>query len=42
MSAGLGVWGKEEYVRRFFKVVDWKKASEAFSKFYGNQRAPVP
>ena len=31
MSAGLGVWGKEEYVRRFFSVLDWRKVSEAYA-----------
>ncbi|KAI5124766.1 hypothetical protein M0805_005400 [Coniferiporia weirii] len=33
VSAGLGVWGKEEYVRRFFSVVNWKKVGETFTKF---------
>ena len=33
LSAGLGVWGKEEYVRRFFTVVNWKRVSEKFRKF---------
>ena len=34
INAELGIWGKEEYVRRFFGVVNWKKASETFSKFH--------
>ncbi|KAL5527537.1 hypothetical protein ACEPAG_6338 [Sanghuangporus baumii] len=38
LSAGLGVWGKEEYVRRFFDVVDWKRAGEIYSKFVTDDR----
>lgn len=30
MSAGYGVWGKEEYVKRFWSVVDWAKISRAY------------
>jgi superoxide dismutase len=30
MGAGLGVWGKEEYLRRFWSVVDWRKVSEVY------------
>ena len=30
MSAGLGVWGKEEYLRRFWSVVDWRKVSDMY------------
>jgi Fe-Mn family superoxide dismutase len=30
MSAGLGVWGKEEYLRRFWGVVDWRKVSDVY------------
>ncbi|OCB87462.1 hypothetical protein A7U60_g5367 [Sanghuangporus baumii] len=37
LSAGLGVWGKEEYVRRFFDVVDWKRVGEIYSKFASNE-----
>ena len=33
ISAGLGVWGKEEYARRFFTVVNWKRVGETFRKF---------
>ena len=32
MSAGLGVWGKEEYLRRFWSVVDWEKVSASFDR----------
>ena len=27
-----GVWGREEYVKEFWNVVDWNKVEEAFSK----------
>jgi len=30
MSAGLGVWGKEEYLRRFWSVVDWGNVSDVY------------
>ncbi|KAJ3527277.1 hypothetical protein NMY22_g9851 [Coprinellus aureogranulatus] len=30
MSAGYGVWGKEDWLKEFWSVVDWKKASEAY------------
>jgi len=32
LSAGYGVWGKEEYVKRFWSVVDWEAASRTFAK----------
>lgn len=31
MSAGYGVWGKEPWLKEFWSVVDWKKASEAYN-----------
>jgi len=33
MGAGYGIWGKEEYLKRFWTVLDWKKVSEAYAKF---------
>ncbi|KAF9071030.1 Manganese/iron superoxide dismutase [Rhodocollybia butyracea] len=30
MSAGFGVWGKEAWIKKFWSVVDWKKATEAY------------
>ncbi|TCD70461.1 hypothetical protein EIP91_003222 [Steccherinum ochraceum] len=33
MSAGYGVWGKEEYLRRAWSVVNWNAISEAYEKF---------
>ena len=28
----FGVWGREEYIKNFWKVVDWSKVEEAFDK----------
>lgn len=33
VGAGYGVWGKEEYVRRFFGVLDWEKVARAYMKW---------
>ncbi|KAG6919298.1 hypothetical protein DXG01_007430 [Tephrocybe rancida] len=30
MAAGYGVWGKEEWLKQFWAVVDWKKVSVSF------------
>ena len=30
---GYGIWGKEEYLKRFWNVLDWKKVSDAFELF---------
>ncbi|CAL1702066.1 unnamed protein product [Somion occarium] len=35
---GYGVWGKEEYVKRFWSVVDWVAVSDAFVKFTRRSR----
>lgn len=32
MSAGFGVWGKEEYLQQFWTVLDWRKVSDAYSR----------
>ena len=37
MSAGYGVWGKEEYVRRMWSAVDWKAVSGAYAAFHTSQ-----
>ncbi|PVF95873.1 hypothetical protein CPB86DRAFT_763182 [Serendipita vermifera] len=28
MAGGYGIWGKEEYLKRFWSVVNWKKVSD--------------
>ena len=33
LTGGYGVWGKEEYLKRFWTVLDWKKVSDAFNLF---------
>ncbi len=38
LSAGYGVWGKEEYMKRFWSVVDWKQVSAHFKKFAPSTR----
>ncbi|TFK56039.1 hypothetical protein OE88DRAFT_1652618 [Heliocybe sulcata] len=30
MSSGYGVWGKEEYMKRFWTVLNWKKVSQRY------------
>jgi len=30
MSAGFGVWGKEDWLKEFWTVLDWGKVSMAF------------
>ncbi|KAI1793016.1 Manganese/iron superoxide dismutase [Ganoderma leucocontextum] len=32
VGAGYGVWGKEEYMRRFWSVVDWAKVVKVYEK----------
>lgn len=33
MSADYGVWGLEEYLKRFWTVLDWEKVSNSFMQF---------
>lgn len=33
LTAGYGIWGKEEYLKRFWTALDWKKVSDAFHNF---------
>jgi Fe-Mn family superoxide dismutase len=40
LTAGYGIWGKEEYLRQFWTVLDWKKVSDAFQKFAINLDSP--
>jgi len=30
MSAGFGVWGKEDWLKEFWTVLDWEKVSKAY------------
>ncbi|KAF8897143.1 Manganese/iron superoxide dismutase [Infundibulicybe gibba] len=39
MSAGYGVWGKEEWLKKFWSVVDWGKVSLAYEKAYQDKSA---
>jgi Fe-Mn family superoxide dismutase len=36
MSAGFGVWGKEEWLKEFWTVLDWGKVSKAFEHAQNN------
>lgn len=38
VGAGYGVWGKEEYVKRFFSVLDWEKVAQAYVKWVPDPR----
>jgi superoxide dismutase, Fe-Mn family len=31
MAAGYGVWGKEEWLKKFWTVLDWKKVSRMYA-----------
>ena len=33
LTGGYGIWGKEEYLKRFWSVLDWKKVSDGFNLF---------
>jgi superoxide dismutase, Fe-Mn family len=33
MSAGYGVWGKEEYLKRFWSCLDWELVAKAYGAF---------
>jgi superoxide dismutase, Fe-Mn family len=33
MSAGYGVWGKEEWLKKFWSVLDWDKVSTTYAQF---------
>lgn len=39
LSAGYGVWGREEWLRQFWKVLDWQKVSMSFQAVCGNHTA---
>ena len=37
MSAGYGVWGKEEWLKKFWTVLDWSKVSKTYARFTNKQ-----
>jgi superoxide dismutase, Fe-Mn family len=37
ISAGYGVWGKEEWLKKFWTVLDWGKVSQAYEKLIPDQ-----
>ncbi|KAE9404512.1 hypothetical protein BT96DRAFT_813430 [Gymnopus androsaceus JB14] len=39
MSAGYGVWGKEEWLKKFWSVLDWEKVSKAYDHY--RVKAPI-
>jgi len=34
MSAGFGVWGKEDWLKEFWTVLDWEKVSKAYANVH--------
>ena len=38
MAAGYGVWGKEEWLKKFWTVLDWEKVSKAYDGVRGKKR----
>ncbi|KAI0698865.1 Manganese/iron superoxide dismutase [Cytidiella melzeri] len=38
MSAGYGVWGKEEWMKKFWAVVNWEQASVHFTRYTASAR----
>ncbi|KAH9950107.1 Manganese/iron superoxide dismutase [Amylocystis lapponica] len=41
VGAGYGVWGKEEYIKRFWSVLDWDKVAANFNMWRGDARSRV-
>jgi superoxide dismutase, Fe-Mn family len=41
ISAGYGVWGKEEWLNHFWTVLDWNKVSEAYVKWVKDPAAQI-
>jgi hypothetical protein len=40
MSAGYGVWGKEEWLKKFWSVVNWQRVSEQYEYYTGKMVLP--
>lgn len=41
LGAGYGIWGKEEYLKRFWSVVNWQRVSEHYAR-YVPDRSEIP
>jgi len=41
ISAGFGVWGKEEWLKHFWTVLDWNKVSKAYVKWVPDQTGRI-
>lgn len=42
IGSGYGIWGKEEYLRRFWTVVDWEQVASHFGHWRGVHGANLP
>jgi superoxide dismutase, Fe-Mn family len=40
MAAGYGVWGKEEYLERFWTCLDWAAVLDSYTRYVISLRAP--
>ncbi|PCH41587.1 hypothetical protein WOLCODRAFT_137483 [Wolfiporia cocos MD-104 SS10] len=38
IGGGYGVWGQEEYMKRFWTVVDWKTVADTYNKWIMDRR----
>jgi superoxide dismutase, Fe-Mn family len=41
MSAGYGVWGKEQWLKEFWSVLDWKKVSDAYDRYVNTNQVAL-
>jgi len=41
MSSGYGVWGKEEYIKKFWTAVDWERVTGHYLYWSRLQNAPA-
>jgi Fe-Mn family superoxide dismutase len=41
ITAGYGIWGKEEWLRHFWTVLDWHKVSQAYMKWVPDTTAYI-
>ena len=40
LTAGYGIWGKEEWIKKFWTVVDWKLVSTDFTHYSSQMKRP--